>query len=146
MFPARREFWARLANRAYGPAGYPASMSTSPVDPEDVRAAAEAFRELGPEYNDAVVAAFIDRVDRALAARVEARLAAERAQRPEPAERRWQPAPRRPGLVKGVALGLCAGALVAGVSISHVHSSTAHVARTAVPRAAPPGPPAPPGP
>jgi hypothetical protein len=117
-------------------------MSTSPVDPEDVRAAAEAYRELGPEYNDAVVAAFIDRVDRAVAARVEARLAAERAQRPEPAERRWQPAPRRSrrGLLKGVALGLCAGALVAGVSISHVHGSVAHMARSAVPRPAPPAP------
>lgn len=117
-------------------------MSTSPVDPEDVRAAAEAFRELGPEYNDAVVAAFIDRVDRAVDARVEARLAAERAQRPESAQRGWQPAPSRSrrGLLKGVALGLCASALVAGVSISHVHGSIAHVSRSAVPRPAPPAP------
>jgi hypothetical protein len=50
-------------------------MSTSPVSPEDIRAAAEVHKELGPEYSDAVVAAFIDKVDREVAARVEARLA-----------------------------------------------------------------------
>ena len=145
MFPALRQFLVWLAGHVGGSAGYPAIMSTSPVDPEEVRAAAEAYRELGPEYNDAVVAAFIDRVDRAVAARVEARLAAERAQRPESAERGWQPAPSRGrrGLLKGVALGLCAGALVAGVSISHVHGSVAHMARSAVPRPAPPAPPGP---
>ncbi len=115
------------------------------MDPQDIRAAAEAYRELGPEYSDEVVAAFIDRVDRAVAARVEARLAAERAQRAEPAEREWQPAPRRGrrGLLKGVALGLCAGALVAGVSISHVHAGVAHQVRSEVPRPVPPGPPGP---
>jgi hypothetical protein len=94
-------------------------MSTSPLDPQDVRAAAEAYRELGPEYSDAVVAAFIDRVDQAVAARVEARLA----------EERWQPPAVRQGrraLLKGVALGACAGALVAGVSISHTHPFVSH--------------------
>jgi hypothetical protein len=34
-----------------------------------------AHRELGPEYSDAVVASFIEKVDLAVAARVEARLA-----------------------------------------------------------------------
>ncbi len=43
-------------------------MSTSPLDPQDVRAAAEVDRELGPEYSDEVAAAFIDRVDQAAAA------------------------------------------------------------------------------
>jgi hypothetical protein len=87
------------------------------VDPQDIRAAAEIHRELGPEYSDAVIAAFIDRVDRAVAARVEARIAAER----------WlQPTVRdshRRTLLKGVALGVCAGALVAGVSISDAHAN-----------------------
>jgi hypothetical protein len=87
-------------------------MSTSPVDPQEVRAAAEVHRELGPEYSDAVIAEFIDRVDRAVAARVEARLAEERRKLPATRNRRT--------LLKGVALGVCAGALVAGVSISHV--------------------------
>ena len=65
-------------------------MSTSPLSPEEIRAAAEVHRELGPEYSDAVVAAFLDKVDREVAARVEARLAA--AAEAPPASR-----PGRPG-------------------------------------------------
>jgi hypothetical protein len=91
-------------------------MSTSPVDPQEIRAAAEVHRELGPEYSDEVIAAFIDRVDQAVAARVEARLAEER--RHLPATRN-----RHRTLLKGVALGVCAGALVAGVGISHVEAA-----------------------
>lgn len=87
-------------------------MSTSPVSPEDIRAAAEAHRELGPEYSDAVVAAFIEKVDREVAARVEARLASTartRSARPEGS---------RP-LLKGMAIGVCAGALtVAGIGLA----------------------------
>ncbi|HTA07593.1 MAG TPA: hypothetical protein VK836_03750 [Streptosporangiaceae bacterium] len=94
-------------------------MSTSPLDPQDIRAAAEVYGELGPEYNDEVVAAFIDRVDRAVAARVEARLAE---------ERRGRPAARagRRTLLRGVALGVCAGALVAGIGVSHTHVGITH--------------------
>ena len=106
-------------------AGYPARMSTSPVDPEDIRAAAEVQRELGPEYSDAVIAAFLDRVDRAVEARVEARLAEERRHLPVTRDG------RRRTLLKGVALGVCAGALVAGASISHAigvaHQSGAQI-------------------
>ncbi len=100
-------------------------MSTSPVDPEDIRAAAEVYQELGPEYHDAVVAAFLDKVDRAVAARVEARLAEARVA-PD-----WERQPavrdgRRRTVLKGVALGVCASALVAGIGISHVHADIAH--------------------
>jgi hypothetical protein len=100
-------------------------MSTSPVDPEDIRAAAEVHQELGPEYSDAVVAAFLDKVDRAVAARVEARLAEARLAQD------WQRQPavrdgRRRTLLRGVALGVCASALVAGVGISHVHADLQH--------------------
>jgi hypothetical protein len=113
-------------------------MSTSPVDPEDIRAAAEVERELGPEYSDAVVAAFLDKVDRAVAARVEARLA----ERPgaQPATRR-----SRRTLLKGAAIGVCATAIVAGASIAHVHS--VHHVRAAISgQVGPPRPPAPPRP
>jgi len=83
-------------------------MSTSPVSPEDIRAAAEAHKELGPEYSDAVIAAFIDKVDREVAARVEARLASTARTRPARYEGR--------ALLKGMAIGVCAGALtVAGI-------------------------------
>lgn len=97
-----------------GLAGYPATMSTSPLDPQEIRAAAEVYRELGPEYDDAVIAAFIDRVDRAVAARVEARLADEGLAQPVKHDH------NRRALLKGVAIGACAGALVAGVGLSHV--------------------------
>jgi hypothetical protein len=110
---------ARAIETGSGSSGYPAVMSTSPLDPQDIRAAAEIYSELGPEYSDEVVAAFIDRVDRAVAARVEARLAEERRDRPA----------RRGGrrtLVRGVALGVCAGALVAGIGISHTHVGITH--------------------
>jgi hypothetical protein len=99
-------------------------MSTSPVSPEDIRAAAAAHRELGPEYSDAVVASFLERVDRAVAARVEARLAV--TSRAELARR----AGRRT-LLKGMAIGLCAGALAVGVAVSlpsELASARRHVA------------------
>ena len=93
-------------------ASYLAGMSTSPVSPEDIRAAAETRTQLGPEYNDAVVAAFIAEVDRQVAARVEARLAEAHRTRPDAHESRWH-------LVKGIAIGVCAGALtVAGIGLA----------------------------
>jgi uncharacterized protein YcfJ len=70
-------------------------------------------RELGPEYSDAVVAAFLDKVDREVAARVEARLAdRHRGRASRLADRRT--------LVKGVAIGACAGALITGVSLAQL--------------------------
>jgi len=41
----------------------------------DLRAAAEAHRELGPDYGDAVVDAFLEKVEARLDARMEVRLA-----------------------------------------------------------------------
>jgi hypothetical protein len=94
-------------------------MSTSPVSPEDIRAAAEVHHELGPEYSDAVVASFLEKVDRELAARVEARLAASAAAVPAGRE-------SRRALVKGVVIGACAGALATTVAFGlpalHEHS------------------------
>jgi hypothetical protein len=85
-------------------------MDTSPVSPEDVRAAAEVHEELGPEYRDAVVAAFVDKVEREVDARVRARLAA---------MHRAEAAPLRGGtLLKGMAIGAGAGALVAFAAMS----------------------------
>jgi hypothetical protein len=88
-------------------------MSTSPVSPEDIRAAAEVHQELGPEYSDAVVAAFLDKVDREVAARVAARLA-------ETSRGRLTRRSRRRTLAAGVAMGACAGALITGISVAHI--------------------------
>ena len=49
-------------------------MSTSPLSPQEIRAAAEAHKELGPEYSDAVIESFLERVDREITARADERL------------------------------------------------------------------------
>jgi hypothetical protein len=82
-------------------------MSTSPFPPEDIRAAAGAHHELGPEYSDAVVASFLDRVDQEIAARVDERLAAAG---PRPA-RPVEPGNRR-AMIKGFAVGVAASVAV----------------------------------
>ena len=64
----------------------------------DIRAAAAAHDELGPEYSDAVVASFLEKVEEEIAARVDARLAA--AARPAaPADQ-----DSRRTLLKGIAI------------------------------------------
>jgi hypothetical protein len=53
-------------------------MTASPLSPDEIRASAEIHRELGPEYDQAVVGAFLERVTKEIDARVDARLAEER--------------------------------------------------------------------
>jgi acetyl-CoA acetyltransferase len=52
-----------------------------PIGPDDIRAAAEVHAELGPDYRDAVLESFLDRVNSEIDARVDQRLAA--AQQPQ---------------------------------------------------------------
>jgi hypothetical protein len=77
-------------------------MSTSPLDPQEIRAAAATHTELGPEYSDAVIESFLERVDREITARVEARLG------PVSREQPVQPAQSnsRRTLLTGVAIGM----------------------------------------
>ena len=77
-------------------------MSTSPLSPQEIRAAAEAHKELGPDYSDAVVESFLERVDREIAARVEARLGPAS---PEQPVQQAQSNGRRM-LLTGVAIGI----------------------------------------
>lgn len=100
-------------------------MNTSPVSPDDIRAAAAAHYELGPEYSDAVVAAFLDRVDRAVAARVEVRLATMRQASARRANRRT--------LLTGLAVGACSGALAAGLVMAGLNSGSVDPAQGRVP-------------
>jgi hypothetical protein len=99
-------------------------MSTSPWSPEDIRAAAEVHQELGPEYQDAVVASFLEKVDREIAARVEARLAD--LHRAEPAKQH-----NRRTLLKGMAIGAATVALVLAIGFGRsglAASGNVHVA------------------
>src|SRR5690348_1902718 len=50
-------------------------MTTPPLSGQDLRAAAETHRELGPEYGDAVVDSFLEKLESRLDARVDARVA-----------------------------------------------------------------------
>jgi Flp pilus assembly protein TadB len=92
-------------------------MGTSPLSPEDIRAAAGAHHELGPEYSDAVVASFLQRVDQEIAARVDERLAAAgpRARTVEPGNRRAM----LKGFAIGVASSVAVALVVAGTSPGH---------------------------
>jgi hypothetical protein len=75
-------------------------MSDSPLPRQEIYAAAAANDELGPEYSDAVVASFLEKVDKEIDARVDARLAG----RPQPTP----PAERDDlrTLLKGAAVGI----------------------------------------
>jgi hypothetical protein len=92
-------------------------MSTSPLSPQEIRAAAEAHKELGPEYSDAVIESFLERVDREITARVDARLG------PVSREQPVQPAQSnsRRTLLTGVAIGI----FVTGVPSAMVAASAA---------------------
>jgi hypothetical protein len=94
-------------------------MSTSPLSPEEIRAAAAAHKELGPEYGDAVIESFLERVDREISARVDARLG------PVPREQPVQPAQSngRRTLLTGVAIGI----FVTGVPSALVAASAGGV-------------------
>ncbi len=77
-------------------------MSTSPLSPQEIRAAAEAHKELGPEYSDVVIESFLERVDQEITARVDARLGpASREQSVQPAESN-----SRRALLTGAAIGI----------------------------------------
>ena len=84
---------------------YAFRMSDSPFSRAEIRAAAAADHELGPEYSDAVVASFLEKVNKEIDARVEVRLAAMR-----PATMRRQDPPAdadsRRTLLKGIAVGI----------------------------------------
>jgi hypothetical protein len=55
------------------------------LTPDEIRAAAEVHSELGPDYRDAVIDSFLDKVGREIDARVDARVARQSAPAPAPA-------------------------------------------------------------
>ena len=91
-------------------------MSTSPLSPDDIRAAAEVHAELGPEYRDAVVESFFAKIDNEIGARIDARLATT----PRTQKRDTDPvtAARRRGLATGLVSGLAVGTIATGVPLT----------------------------
>ena len=53
-------------------------MSDPGLSPDEVRAVAEVHNELGPEYQDAVVESFLEKIDKRVGDRIDAHLAATR--------------------------------------------------------------------
>jgi len=89
-------------------------MSDSPLSAQDIRAAAEVHRELGPNYGDAVVESFLAKIDKHIEARVEERLASVA----RPVRRPVDPARLRK--YRTALAGAAMGSVVAGVPLTLV--------------------------
>ena len=86
----------------------------------EIRAAAAAHEELGPEYSDAVVASFLERVEEEIDARVDARMAEARPPAGAVGRRRagahcWR------GIAIGIVIGLFIAVGVGGNSDEQLH-------------------------
>lgn len=92
-------------------------MTDSPLSAGELRAAAETHKELGPEYRDAVLESFVERVGREIDARVDARLAqaAVRPVAPQPAP---PPPARQPKQYSPLAMAL--GSIALGIPITAI--------------------------
>lgn len=92
-------------------------MTDSPLSAGELRAAAETHKELGPEYRDAVLDSFVERVGREIDARVDARLAqaAVRPVAPQPAP---PPPARQPKQYSPLAMAL--GSIALGIPITAI--------------------------
>lgn len=90
-------------------------MSTSPLSPDDIQAAAEAHAELGPDYRDAVVESFLAKIDKEIGTRIDARLASTPARK-----KKTDPvtAASRRGLATGLASGLLLGTIGTGLPLT----------------------------
>jgi hypothetical protein len=90
-------------------------VTGSSLTPDEIRAAAEIHRELGPEYEHAVIDSFLERVGKEIDARVDARLAA-----PRPA-----PPPAAQGKPQG-GLALALGSIALGIPLTAIAGAGAH--------------------
>jgi hypothetical protein len=93
-------------------------MTDSPLSAGELRAAAETHKELPPEYRDAVLESFVDRVGREIDARVDARLAHAAARPVGPQPGPATPAPRAQKPFSPMAMAL--GSIALGIPISAI--------------------------
>jgi hypothetical protein len=91
---------------------YSAGMTSSPLPPDHIRAAAAVHHELGPEYSDAVIESFLEKIDQEIAARIERQLAS------LPQERLRQPEPARLAKARTMLAGAAVGAITAGLPLT----------------------------
>jgi hypothetical protein len=106
-------------------------VSTS-LSPEEIKAAAETHRELSPEYKDAVIESFIERVGREIDARVDSRIAAQQKSLQHARQPRtmwFHLASIGMGIpLSGIALGLSPGAQLSGLTIIWIAIAVINVA------------------
>jgi hypothetical protein len=88
-------------------------MGDSRLSPDEIRAAAEVHNELGPDYHDAVVQSFLDKLDDEVSARIDAQLGA----------RPGRKAPADPALLERKRIQL--GAMAAGSAVAALASGAA---------------------
>lgn len=90
----------------------PAASSTR----EDLRAVIAARRDLGPEYEDALVDSFLDKLDVEIAARVRSEVAAHLSRQP----------PGPPVKQKDGAVGVALGSLGIGIPLTAIAAGAGH--------------------
>jgi hypothetical protein len=104
-----------LTVRPNGAGGYAAGMGDSRLSPDEIRAAAEVHNELGPDYRDAVVESFLEKIDKEVGARIDAQLATARQPRagvPDPAL-----VDRKRSQLGAMAAGSALAALASGAAV-----------------------------
>ena len=79
---------------------------SAPLSPEEVRAAAAIHNELGPDYQQAVIESFLDKVGREIDARVDTRLAQQQMGQPPAQHGRGQPGSPMTLAIVSMALGI----------------------------------------
>src|SRR6266568_4584070 len=91
-------------------------VTDSPLSAGELSAAAETHKELPPEYRDAVLESFVDRVGREIDARVDARLAQAAARPPQPVT----PAPVQRAPKQFSPLAMALGSITLGIPVSAI--------------------------
>jgi hypothetical protein len=104
---------------AAGQTIYLDSVSGPSIQPAEIRAAAEVHHELGPDYRDAVIESFLEKVGREIDARVDARLAGNRTAPAAPVQdAQHLPAAHQHSRGSGVALAIVSMSL--GIPLSAI--------------------------
>jgi hypothetical protein len=90
-------------------------MGDSRLSPDEIRAAAEVHNELGPDYRDAVVESFLEKIDKEVGARIDAQFAATR----HPGTRTPDPVlvDRKRAQLGAMAAGSALAALASGAAV-----------------------------
>ncbi|MGW5265298.1 hypothetical protein ACWEQG_30365 [Microbispora sp. NPDC004025] len=91
--------------------------SAAPSTREDLRAVMAARRDLGPEYEDALVDSFLDKLDVEIAARVRNEVAAQLRQQPPGSQ------PKQ----KDGAVGVAIGSLALGIPLTGIAGAAGHL-------------------